>query len=214
MLHIVCFAHLRPELEESSTFFKIHFNVILPSTVRCHKLSLPFRCSDWNIWNFLHSPSHARWIFQPFYHPNHIWWKVKLRSFSLRSFLQPQLTSCFRIKYFPHRPVLKQITVYACTRSHKNRISSRCCFTLDVGCMSMIRRVSFWIRSVCCLFVAWLAYSSNFKMNAARSSGISVNFYHNTRGHIAEDIAFHSLLRSQETSYSDTYSRHFIKFNI
>jgi hypothetical protein len=83
-----------------------------------------------------------------------------------------------------------------------------------VGCMSMKRCVSFLIPSACCLLLAWFAYSSNLKMEAARSSGISANFYHNTQGHIPEDNAFHSLLCSQDTSYSDTYSRHFHKFSI
>ena len=66
----------------TSYFFKIRATIILPSTPRSSKWSLPFRFPHQNpvctsplpdTCHMLHPPSHPSW----YNHPNNIWWRIQ-----------------------------------------------------------------------------------------------------------------------------------------
>jgi hypothetical protein len=85
-----------PETVESSShphrhcFFKIYFNIVLPSTPRSLKLSLLFRFSNQSVICFSHLP-YACCMSHPsnppsFQHVNYISWKVKIMKLPIVQF--------------------------------------------------------------------------------------------------------------------------------
>jgi hypothetical protein len=79
-------------------FYKIHFNIILPSTSRSFELCLPFRLSNQNfvrisylyLAQYMPCPSHP----PSFYHPNNIWWRVQIMELLL--ILRYEMAACRR----------------------------------------------------------------------------------------------------------------------
>jgi hypothetical protein len=92
--------------------FHIHFNIILPSTSRLSKWSLPFRFFNQNIirsFHLCHSCYMPRPYHRPlFYYPNNTSWSLQVMK---RLFMQYSLASRHffpvRFKYSPQYPVLR-----------------------------------------------------------------------------------------------------------
>jgi len=74
-----------------SHFLKIHFNIILSSTLMLLKWSLPFRFTDNNVFMHLSSPPELHMSTSPynlsFLHPNYIRWNVQIMKLHIMQFL-------------------------------------------------------------------------------------------------------------------------------
>jgi len=95
-------SHINPADAFKAYFFKIHFNIILPSTPRSSKWFLSFRFSHQNL--VCTCPlSHAFHMPRPcwFDHQDNTWWGVPIMKLFAKFPLAPG-SSSFEPRYLPH----------------------------------------------------------------------------------------------------------------
>jgi hypothetical protein len=96
---------MNPVYTTKSSFLKIPFNIILPSTPKSSEWLLPFRLSN-NFVRISHLP-HARYMPRPTHppwsdHPNTIWWRVQIMALLIMQFSPASRHFIpLRSKYFP-----------------------------------------------------------------------------------------------------------------
>jgi len=95
--------------EMSSLLWKTHFNIILQSTPRSLKWSLPFRFSDKNSEHTCHF-CQAPHIPPQFHHPYNIWWWVQIMKF----FIIIQFSQAFSC-FLSHSPNIHLATMFYIT---------------------------------------------------------------------------------------------------